>query len=44
MNTVYPLSGHSKILLRNISLTNTNGLDELYTAITELIIEMLQNN
>ena len=42
MNTVYPLSGHSKILLRNISLTNTNGLDELYTAITELIIEMLQ--
>ena len=40
--SVYPLTGKSRQELRNKEEINTNNLENLYTGIIELIIEMLQ--
>jgi len=42
MYTVYPLTGKSRTELRNKDEINTKNLQNLYTGIIELIIEMLQ--
>ena len=40
--TVYLLSRKSRTQIKNKDEINTNNLENLYTAIIELIIEMLQ--